>query len=789
MKLTQTIYSYRALILSSLVVFGLFVLPLTVFATTTPATTVGEASGLKLMLYSLVVNVFGSLLGVAGLLLDFAIDYYVIGFGESFLRGGVGEAVDILWVTVRDFFNVMFIFGLVYIGFKMILNSDDAGTKRNLVYLIMAALLINFSLFITKFVVDFTNILASEIVLAGFPEIDETTGGTVIGEVDMANRFFSYMGIQETLNAPRELLINEETPYFFIFGNAILYVIAAFVFASGAIMLIIRFVALSIYMVLSPFMFVGWVFPGFQNTTRKYWTGFLGRAFYAPVYVILLYFAGAILSRLYGSGGSVDGPTLGQQIGGEASGVAGFAAVLGPFVLSSAFLIAAVQVAGKLSADGAGTAMKVGSQLTNRARRGVRGVGRFGARHTAGFVAQGVSSGAEIDRSNLNRRLARMGQSKNGFVRATARGIDRTVGAGLDRAANASVAGSETAKQQRDRIRSQQNSFNDTNSAIDRKQKIKEGRKELADANLIIDDEFQVEADREKARKEKDAAETKIRAAVQKMTDKELLNLSQKELESPEIAGFLSDAQKKTLAGSGNLTGPQIKDLGDNRENAMFAGVEKILNSTESSNKELQTAMESLSKSISGLSGDSLTGLSFNRMNTEAVASQLSEKQMETIKESGKLSGAEYDELTETRNTGIANILNKGRIDVQEKDGKGKVIKTTPTTVTGDGAEKFVKEQRDKFVKTKAETVGKLPIEAFLQGDQLTKAGEQITVDELKAIARASSQGKGNMTAEDRENLAKAVIGSANYNSRIATYLKSNKGREEFSIENVKEAA
>ena len=349
----------------------------------------GEST-LKSILYFIVVNFFGTLLGWAGNLLDYGINNFVIGFGTSFNNQGVGEAVNDLWGIVRDLFNILFIFGFIYIGFQMILDSSNTAARRTLVTLLMAALLVNFSLFISKFVVDFSNRLASEVAVAAFPASGNAVGNIADADVNVqiserqvkiADTFFAHMGIARTLDVSGGIRNNEDAAWSYIFGSAIFYLIGTFVFAAGGVMLIIRFVALSIFMVLSPFMFLGWIFPGMQSWTQKYWTGFLGRAFYAPVYLILLFFAGSILQKFFtkGSGsmqnrGLVEGITSGS-----------LSDILGPFILSCVFLIAAVQVAGKMSADGAGAAVRIGGNMAKGLQKRTL---QAGGALTAGMAAR-----------------------------------------------------------------------------------------------------------------------------------------------------------------------------------------------------------------------------------------------------------------------------------------------------------------------------------------------------------------------------------------------------------------
>ena len=405
------------------VVVGFLLLPLDVIHATTEKITDGEGA-VRRLLFGIVMSLTGWFVWFGGAILDFGVNSFVINFGINFNQNGVGEAVNGLWSVVRDFFNILFIFGLVYIGFKMILGSDDSNTKRNLVYLIMAALLINFSLFITKFVVDFTNVLASQVAIAGFQasnqegtDVKQRQNGGVT-EVAIGDTFFDLMDISPTvLQTPEGIENGRVLPWTYIFGSGIVNIVAAFAFGVGGIMLIIRFVALSVYMVLSPFMFLGWIFPGFQSMSSKYWIGFLKQAFYAPVYIVMIFFAATILSNFFGDNGSYQDAALGQLTGakgvfGAAGGqAAAFGAGLAPFILSAAFLIAAVQVAGKLSADGSAFMGKIGGAVQSRARRVVGGAAlglpARGLRATVGAGANAYTNSATGRRLAANSTLGK----------------------------------------------------------------------------------------------------------------------------------------------------------------------------------------------------------------------------------------------------------------------------------------------------------------------------------------------------------------------------------------------
>lgn len=68
--------------------------------------------------------------------------------------------VDKMWKIVRDFSNIFFIIILLYAAFKMILEMGDGGGKKIVASVVLIALLVNFSLFFTRVVIDSSNVLA-----------------------------------------------------------------------------------------------------------------------------------------------------------------------------------------------------------------------------------------------------------------------------------------------------------------------------------------------------------------------------------------------------------------------------------------------------------------------------------------------------------------------------------------------------------------------------------------------------------------------------------------------------
>lgn len=364
------------------------------------------AGFLEETLWAAVVGIFGRILALCAILLNYGINEFVIGFADNYTTGGIGEAIDEVWVLIRDVMNLAFIFGLVYIGFKIILDSDDSRTRSMLANLVIAALLVNFSLFITKFTVDVANSFAAEIAVNGFYGEDKTT--QVINEegqvetitryeVDMAGDLMNRMGINSIFGGEAA---PPEGHWGYIFGTALLFIITSFVFAAGGILLAIRFVALNLYMVMSPFMFIGWALPPLARYTTEYWKGFLKRSFFAPIYFLLMYFSLHILNGLSQSRNLADSNASFKNTfaGGLEAGISPIdsgKSTIPFFVVACIFMLASIVIANKMGADGASQAINIGQNLRRKAQNGLKrgtgaltfGVGARVGQKTVGAVA------------------------------------------------------------------------------------------------------------------------------------------------------------------------------------------------------------------------------------------------------------------------------------------------------------------------------------------------------------------------------------------------------------------
>lgn len=349
----------------------------------------------------LVISALGYVLYVAAYLFDMAVEILVLKMGGLITGSGqdiaLGDSIDTIWKTVRDLVNLTFIFGLVYIGFRTILDAGT-DTKKMLISIIVSALLVNFSLFISKGIIDISNITAAEIYkqmnISPSSRAGTPTESLRIGEVFLARMNVTNLILvpgQKSHLASTQVAGSDENSLAFIIGASIFIVIAIFIFMAGAVLLLTRFVALVILMMLSPVAFAATVFPAFKKWSDQWWNSLLKQAFFAPAYLFMLYITlhvSASYSQKTRTIDSIYNPNTFKD---------GFTALIF-FCITAGLMIGALLIAKSMGAWGAARAVEYGKK------------GRYFLQRQAGNLAFGAP--AAVLRNTAGAAASRAVQSQ-----------------------------------------------------------------------------------------------------------------------------------------------------------------------------------------------------------------------------------------------------------------------------------------------------------------------------------------------------------------------------------------
>ena len=308
-----------------------------------------------------ILSIGSFFIGISGYLLDYSLNELVFGMGEKLGEQNLGFIINNLWEIIRDICNLAFIFGFIYAGFMTILGTSGHDTKKMISSIIIGALLINFSLFFAKAIIDFSNFTAYKIYVAIAPT--NSISETITQELGVVSLFNSQGGILDNLFSGISF-------WFYIFGF-ILLMTAAFSFLASAILLISRFAALILIMIGAPILFAATVFPKTKSYADNLWKSLIGYSLYAPLYLLLILISTKLMQGILPEKG--DGNFSAVLKGGTSIADAGIIELLLIFGICIFFMVSSITLAQKISVAGGGIAINVGNYF----RKGAQGyVGR-----------------------------------------------------------------------------------------------------------------------------------------------------------------------------------------------------------------------------------------------------------------------------------------------------------------------------------------------------------------------------------------------------------------------------
>jgi len=191
------------------------------------------------------------------------------------------DAVKTAWGIVRDICNMFFILILLAIAFGTILGLESYHAKRLLPWLVIAIILVNFSMMICGIIVDF-----SQILMIGFLS---PLGGQSLAKVLLNGLKINSYGSVAAGTGLESLKGSELGTFFYeTFLSLVTLIGVLITLLVLLIMLVIRLVAIWILVTLSPLVFVAQILPATQQYAKKWWNEFLKYVMFGPAIAFFL---------------------------------------------------------------------------------------------------------------------------------------------------------------------------------------------------------------------------------------------------------------------------------------------------------------------------------------------------------------------------------------------------------------------------------------------------------------------------------------------------------------------
>src|SRR3990167_787209 len=349
-------------------------------------------------LANLMLGLASLVLAIAGAVLNQSVQYTVLQMSNTLSQiTSINEA----WGVIRDLANMLFIFVLLYVAIGTILGLSKVNWKKTLVLIVIAALLINFSLFFTKIMVDASNIVA----LAFYKGISTCTTSNGLSGCFMEHMKLTTLYKCKSTGSFGECNLEDKNVaigkivVIGIMGFAF-NLVAAFVFFAAAIMFIVRFAIIVFLLILSPLAFAAMILPKLAEYANKWWKQLIGQAVFAPVFMILAWVTLKILSTIGGNPATGQKGVFGQEAGAALSNLAvtsgepdvSTVGLFMNFIVVIAFMVGTLIISRQVSKQGGTMAQKaVGAAFG----LGV-GVAAYGGRRLIGGQARKIADDKEL---------------------------------------------------------------------------------------------------------------------------------------------------------------------------------------------------------------------------------------------------------------------------------------------------------------------------------------------------------------------------------------------------------
>lgn len=284
---------YIGLILIAAIAFNFLFLPQTAVAiSANPLDWVGQVfgwiSGKSLLFISSTISMilgalFGLVLGLEAKIID-----YIISPANFPLT--TAPIVTLGWSITRDLANMFFILILLIIAFATVLKIQSYAIKQLWWKVVLAALLVNFSLVFAGFIIDFTQILTTFF-------LKQITGGeggfgtitTKLAASMQILNFYNPAPPTSVLGGIGQFGSSAVAATVGVILTLVGLVITVFVFGAAMIFLILRILHLWFLLIIMPIVVMLWILPATSGQFSKWWNEFIKWAFFAPIYVFFIY--------------------------------------------------------------------------------------------------------------------------------------------------------------------------------------------------------------------------------------------------------------------------------------------------------------------------------------------------------------------------------------------------------------------------------------------------------------------------------------------------------------------
>lgn len=247
----------------------------------------------------------GAILAIGMALVDLTLSDKL--YDQVFFAPASVAAMNTGWGLVRDFVNMFFILILIFIAIATILRVNKFSDKKMIVYVVSAALFVNFSKPITMFVIDISN-LAMSFFMSNIREGNAAYSAVLMDAGGMGELMKSDTAEAGTLGMMVSWMI-----------ESMFKATMGFMLMTLGLSLVIRLIALWVLIILSPLAFFAIALPGTAvgGMKDKWFKSLTYWCFYGPIMLFFFWLSlvlvSAVGTTVFAGGGELQMSSLNDQ--------------------------------------------------------------------------------------------------------------------------------------------------------------------------------------------------------------------------------------------------------------------------------------------------------------------------------------------------------------------------------------------------------------------------------------------------------------------------------------------
>lgn len=280
--------------------------------------------------------------------------------------------VEVTWSFIRDILNITFIFILLYTAVMLLITNNEKShnAKEVLIRVVIFAILINFSLFAAKLMVDASNIVSLKIY-----ETMKVQGDG--GSASISGRVMTTLGLSTIYSASDifstdKLLGCGNTAISIILISvlgSIFLIVMSLALGLAAILFFIRIVNIIMLFIKSPLWVWGYTLPG-EPRMKKISSEWVKQMTHVMVFPIVYLFWMLIAIIIFSKLGEMRGGVTFLQLicRGNDSSIGQSASLIAIFVITITMMMKAIEYGVKHVGDGGGEMIgsKFGESISKR---------------------------------------------------------------------------------------------------------------------------------------------------------------------------------------------------------------------------------------------------------------------------------------------------------------------------------------------------------------------------------------------------------------------------------------